>query len=316
MKNAAMKTIADQFASPMFPGDSATNPKTGIRMTKEARSPKFEIGAGRSGFGSGFDIRNSFGFRHSDFGFLPVPAGSSKTGKDRRPESPRRAFTLIELLVVIAIMATLAALLLPVIRGIKRRQFISHAQAEMASLETAIDRYKSTYGFYPPSSTNLLINQLYYELVGTTNTTPNTAPPGTDPVYHPLDGQGVDLSASSVSQAFNVGGFINCSKPGGGEEVSVAKNFLPEVKPNQFNNYITNNNQVQVTVLICAVGGPDTTYMPLGPGSSGINPWRYNSSNPTNNPGSYDLWIQLSIAGQTNLICNWSKQVRTDSPLP
>ena len=27
-----------------------------------------------------------------------------------------------------------------------------------------------------------------------------------------------------------------------------------------------------------------------------LNPWRYNSSNPTNNPGSYDLWIQLVIA--------------------
>ena len=47
-----------------------------------------------------------------------------------------------------------------------------------------------------------------------------------------------------------------------------------------------------------------------------MNPWRYNSSNPTNNPGSYDLWIQLKIAGKTNLICNWSKQVQINSPLP
>jgi hypothetical protein len=47
-----------------------------------------------------------------------------------------------------------------------------------------------------------------------------------------------------------------------------------------------------------------------------VNPWRYNSSNPTNNPGSYDLWVQLSIAGKTNLICNWSKQVQIGSSLP
>ena len=48
----------------------------------------------------------------------------------------------------------------------------------------------------------------------------------------------------------------------------------------------------------------------------GINPWRYNSSNPTNNPGAYDLWVQLSISGKTNLICNWNKQVQYNSPLP
>jgi len=47
-----------------------------------------------------------------------------------------------------------------------------------------------------------------------------------------------------------------------------------------------------------------------------LNPWRYNSANPTNNPGSYDLWIQLKIGGKTNLISNWSKQAQINSPLP
>ena len=69
-------------------------------------------------------------------------------------------------------------------------------------------------------------------------------------------------------------------------------------------------------MIITAVGGPDTTYHPLGASALGINPWRYNSSNPTNNPGAYDLWIQLSISGKTNLICNWNKQVQYNSPLP
>ena len=73
-----------------------------------------------------------------------------------------------------------------------------------------------------------------------------------------------------------------------------------------------------INVLIASVGGPDQTYQPLG--LPDLNPWRYNSSNPTNNPGSYDLWMQLSIGGTTNsqtiLICNWSKQVQINSPLP
>jgi prepilin-type N-terminal cleavage/methylation domain-containing protein len=222
-------------------------------------------------------------------------------------------FTLIELLVVIAIMAALAALLLPVVGAVKKHQYIFSAQAEMAKLETAIDRYKATYGFYPPdnrqSTTNAMINQLYYELVGTTNADLN------NPSYQPLDGRGLTLPASDVQNGFGVGGIMNCSKPGGGEDITVAKNFLPDLKPNQIgvvSNYSV--TPVGVTVLLCAVGGPDNTYQPMN--ALGVNPWRYISSNPINNPGSYDLWIQLSIAGKTNLICNWSKQVQIGSPLP
>jgi prepilin-type N-terminal cleavage/methylation domain-containing protein len=244
--------------------------------------------------------------------FFPRPQPSTLNPQ------PSTGFTLIELLVVIAIMAALAALLLPVAGAVKKHQYIYNAQAEMAKLETAIDRYKAAYGFYPPdnhqSTTNRgVINQLYYELVGTTN----NAAPGADPNYHPLDGLGVDVSGATannyVNQAFGVGGFMNCSKSGGGEDASVAKDFLPDLKQSQIT---TTSNNVAVTVLITAVGGPDTTYQPLG--AQDKNPWRYISSNPTNNPGSYDLWVLLSISGKTNLICNWSKQVQvvTDGRLP
>jgi len=223
---------------------------------------------------------------------------------------PASAFTLIELLTVIAIMGVLAALILPVVGAVKKHQYIYNTQAEMAKLETAIDRYKAAYGFYPPDNQlnppnplipNPLANQLYYELVGTVYT--NLA-------YTPLDGRS-QLPATYVSQAFGVGGFMNCTKPGGGEDASVAKNFLSDLKPNQI-ALISNN--VAVTVLITAVGGPNATYQPLG--VQDLNPWRYNSSSPTNNPGSYDLWVQLVIGKQTNLICNWTKQVQINSPLP
>jgi prepilin-type N-terminal cleavage/methylation domain-containing protein len=230
----------------------------------------------------------------------------------------RHAFTLIELLVVILIMATLAALLLPVISGVKKRQYIYNAQAEMAKLETAIDRYKAAYGFYPPANhrtqpNQALINQLYYELVGTINT-------GTidSPTYQTLDRSlPAALSGGSgndVENAFGVGGFMNSSKPNGGEDASVAKNFLPDLKPNQIWSQFTNNT-ILIKLIVCSAGGPDDGYQPLGTGTIGLNPWRYVCPG-TNNPGSYDLWVQLSISGKTNLICNWSKQVQTDSPLP
>jgi prepilin-type N-terminal cleavage/methylation domain-containing protein len=306
-----MKTVANKFVSSTFPGDAATNPKPEIRnpriaawsprgfTPKEARSPKSETRGDGTGFDSSFGFRNSFGFRLSDFGFLQVP--------------PRHAFTLIELLVVIAIMGVLAALLFPVVGAVKKRQYINHTQAEMAKLETAIDRYKAAYGFYPPSPASpptagdpsSYANQLYYELVGTTNN---------NGVYQTLDGS-AQIKDVDVPTAFpGVGGFVNCNKPGGGEDASAARNFLPDLRPNQMGTF--NPHNVWVTNLISSVGGPDANYQPLG--SPDVNPWRYNSSNPANNPGAYELWIKLSIGGKTNLICNWTKQVQvmTNNWLP
>ncbi len=235
------------------------------------------------------------------------PFSSSRhSSLDTRP-----GFTLIELLVVISIIAVLAAFTIPVFSGVKRRQYITHTQAELALLETAIERYKSAYGFYPPDSPNNgnspLVNQLYYELEGTTfNSTTES--------YTTLDSN-AQISTNNVGIAFKVGGFINCTKSASAEDTAAARNFLPGLKPSQY-NIVTNPSPVgaAVTVLVSSVGGPDQNYKPFG--VSGLNSWRYNSSNPTNNPGAYDLYIQLVISGKTNLICNWSKQVQLNSPLP
>jgi hypothetical protein len=51
------------------------------------------------------------------------------------------------------------------------------------------------------------------------------------------------------------------------------------------------------------VDGPFTTNSIAG---KAINPWRYVSSNPTNNTGSYDLWMDIKFGGKTNRISNWS----------
>ena len=228
-----------------------------------------------------------------------------------RPSSlvPRHAFTLIELLVVIAIIGVIAGFVLVVAGPVKKKQYLYNTQTQMAQLETAIDRYKAAYGFYPPDNPgNPLTNQLYYELVGTTNI--NNTPPL---VFKTLDGS-LQIDSSQLTTVFGsspgVSGFVNCSKcASSGEDAPFAKNFLPELKPNQIG---TNNG---VTLLIGSVGGPYAQYQPLG--QQDVNPWRYNSSSPTNNPGSYELWIQLVFApGQTNLICNWNKQVQVNAPLP
>jgi prepilin-type N-terminal cleavage/methylation domain-containing protein len=244
--------------------------------------------------------------------FHPRPSSPWRAEAERRRLVSRLAFTLIELLTVISIIAVLAALTVPVLRGVKRQQYLRNTTAEMEQIETAIERYKADEGFYPPDNTNRpTYNQLYYELTGTTNTGTAAAP-----VYQSL-ANGVTVNASDLPNTFYVGGFMNCTRPGGGEDAPVAKDFLSDLKPTQYGVVSNFNNTVPATILLVSVGGPDLNYKPFGPaGVTGMNPWRYNSSNPTNNPGAYDLWVQLSIGGKTNLVCNWNKQAQLNSPLP
>ena len=116
------------------------------------------------------------------------------------------------------------------------------------------------------------------------------------PLTSTLDGS-AQIKVVDVPTAFpGVGGFMNCSKPGGGEDASAARNFLPDLKPNQIGTFTAATlPAIWVTNLIGSVGGPDAHTSRWA--SRTVNPWRYNSSNPTNNPGSYDLWIQLVICG-------------------
>jgi prepilin-type N-terminal cleavage/methylation domain-containing protein len=203
----------------------------------------------------------------------------------------RAAFTLIELLVVISIISVIAGMTFSVLKGVKRVQYLKTATAELAQIAGALDNYKAKYGVYPPgNASNPLLNQLYYELSGTTIN-------GAD--YVTLDGSS-QILVGAVKTAYGVGGFINCTK-GGGEDSTPARNFLSGISSKRVFYPVTNNG-VATTILITSVGGPDQNYQPLN--ASDLNPFRY-SYPGTNNPTSYDLWIDLSISGKTNRISNW-----------
>src|SRR5438128_3972630 len=132
------------------------------------------------------------------------------------------AFTLIELMVVIAVIAILAALIFPVTATVNRAKIRNRARAELQQVATAIENYKAKLGHYPPDNTNTstpYLNQLYYELVGTTLDNNN--------YYTTLDSSS-KISASVVPNLFGVSGFVNASKGGGGDEGPIVVNFFPK----------------------------------------------------------------------------------------
>lgn len=203
-----------------------------------------------------------------------------------RSRSHGTAFTLIELLVVVAVIAILAGLLFAVMPQISNKRMRAVARVELFEIQTAIEAYKAHYGVYPPDNpTSVYVTSLYFELVGTTNNATG---------YGTLDGRD-SITLANVAK-FGVSGFINSSaSTKGTDDRPPAMAFLKELKRDRVG--LTNG----VQVLVCS---EKATF----PGSKENCAWRYNSSRPTNNVSSYDLWVDLYIDGKTNRISNWSKQ--------
>jgi prepilin-type N-terminal cleavage/methylation domain-containing protein len=223
-----------------------------------------------------------------------------------------RAFSLIELLIVISVIALLAALTFPAIQGVKRSAIRTRARNELGTVETVIERFQQKLGYYPPDNpANYALNQLYYELLGTTNVGTANAP-----VYVTLDGS-AKISAAELTTAFGgkITGFVNCSRPGRGDDTPGGMAFVDKLKPSQFLAIpFPTFPSITWTVLGSSIEGPLQYATAQG---TKINPWRYNSSNPQHNAKSFDLWIDVTVGDKTNRICNWSdKPLVVGTPYP
>ena len=131
-------------------------------------------------------------------------------------------------------------------------------------------------------------------------------------VYQTLDGSG-QISTAQITTMFgaNVAGFVNSSASAKGtDDKGAAINFLKDLRPNQIGKW-TFGAQTVNAILVCSVSWDNVPTQPLASppaAQNGLNPWRYISSSPTNNPNSYDLRVDLLIGGKTYRISNWSKQ--------
>lgn len=188
------------------------------------------------------------------------------------------AFTLIELLVVIAVIAILAGLTVGVLPGIKQKKVRSTVKAQMVSLETAINNYKQKKGFYPTDNPGKSAESgLFYELTGTDE---NTAP------AEYIDVLGNHIPTNMLPAKFGVGGFLNS----GPEK----QNFYSTMKQAAYGK-IPGSSMPDLFMFVAPVKGP---------GGAPI-PWQYNSSSPTHNADSFDLWITIDLGKGPEEIGNW-----------
>jgi hypothetical protein len=102
-----------------------------------------------------------------------------------------------------------------------------------------------------------------------------------------------------------VQGFNNTSpRAQGDDRAAAATAFLDNLTSRQLGSVDTNHPEIKV--LVCSVEWPAGAASPPIPNSQ-LNPWRYNSSHPTHNTGSYDLWVDLVIGGKTYQVGNWNQ---------
>jgi prepilin-type N-terminal cleavage/methylation domain-containing protein len=200
----------------------------------------------------------------------------------------RRAFTLVEMLVVIGIIGLLAALALGVGPGVFKARDRAKARAELAKLVTVIENYNSKVKSYPPDNPgNTVTNQLFFELMGTTyNPTATT--------WTTLNSQET-INQAALNSYFGGQAFLNTG------DLGQAKNFYGDIKSS---HYALLRSNPDVAILVGPVRGNPTNELTDVNGKS-VNPWRYNSSNPTHNPKKFDLWLEIKVGDEYEIIGNW-----------
>jgi len=232
---------------------------------------------------------------------------SAQRRATRQTSRRSSAFTLIELLVVIAIIALLAGLVVGGTRYTGAKMKESRIRTEMQALETAIEAYHARFSHYPPDNVNPATkavdpaaNSLYYELTGVIVQDDPRAAGGTFRTPNRSDKFGQTL----VKKYFGVDGIENAATTP--KEI---KSFLPQLKSGQ---YAALNpkaaGEAEMDVLVVHVPWPTSRSDQPTP-VPGLNPWRYNSTAPTNNPASFDLWAEYVEGGKVRVICNWSKDI-------
>ena len=234
-----------------------------------------------------------------------------REGRSATNPAHRSGFTLIELLVVIGIIALLAGLVVSLTKHSASKMRESRIRDELEQIATAIEAYHAQFNQYPPDNVvsrdplvvNPVTNSLYYELTGVV-----------------VDDRGNRfrspnrqqwIGASTVSSLFNADGFVNAAA-----NPKEIKSFFPSLSSAQHKLIL--KSPADVEVLAVAVDWPlnnplfppPFNFNSPDPSVKRINPVRYVASpHATNNPATFDLWVEYVEGKKVKIICNWSKDI-------
>lgn len=244
-------------------------------------------------------------------------------GTPIRRASPR-AFTLLELLTVIAIIGVLAGFvvgLAPLAAGHMRE---ARLRSELAGLVMAIENYKAKFGVYPPDNfdsaagtNDTALTPLYYELSGVIVSNTPTLKGTEDGGYFMTLDDNQRLEPSWVEAVFRREGFVNAAIQE--QRRRLFRHSFKAGQHAQIYRTATAAGYKPLEVLTVGFAGDATgrrndgfawplndPYQPV-PTNPGLNPWHYVSSNPTNNPGTFDLWAEVKVKGKTKIYGNWKQ---------
>lgn len=247
------------------------------------------------------------------------------------------AFTLIELLVVISIIGILAGMVVGLAPAASAKMKESRVRAELQQLVTLIEAYKAKYGVYPPDgvySTNVagegfqlvsnpVLSPLFYELSGVyivnqTNAGGFFVPRTSARRNTPEERYEEEVYSPALQQWFGRDGILNARS-------TAQKNrlFIADFKESQYAEvYRSQNDPGYVDLEVLVVGfsldasgkrgsgfaWPNNRNDHPVPTNRGLNPWRYVSTNPTNNPGAFDLWAEIPLGqNRVKIIGNWKE---------
>jgi len=248
----------------------------------------------------------------------------------RRARSGRRndrGFSLIELLTVISIIGILAAIGAGLAGVASKKSKEGATKAERDKLITAIEQYRADFNQYPPdnfvnagaaSYVNPAVNPLYYELSGTVSSQQGR--------YYQLADHNEQLSVAQIQTLFHRRGFLNSTEA----PDKPRKGYRKDVKARQLGELgVTGVGHVDLLLApvawplksvrvdlngdgaaeevdlkaVAPLAGVATTDSQLR-----LNPWQYVSTNPTNNLTSFDLWSDVWVGRQHQIIGNFQSQ--------
>jgi len=166
-------------------------------------------------------------------------------------------------------------------------------RSQRRQLVGAIEAYKAGMGFYPPDHVlsrnplriDAVTNQLLYELLGTVY----------DPTNETFSAKGFErVGKGMIKEMFNTDGFKNSASSDDSVKHFLVADFVPSRE-------VHDDPDVNVLSFSSALEGIDGDVA----GEFEFSSWHYVSSTPTNNPGRFDLWIEVKAADRAIIIGNW-----------